>query len=152
MQEALKEAQIAFEEDEVPIGAVLVHEKKIIAKGRNSVEVSALAMNHAEVNCLKEGAKILKNWRLINTTLYVTVEPCIMCIGAIILSRVKKVIWGCPDLRHGGCGSITNLLTLSHPIHQVVGQGGLLEEEAKELLQTFFKKKRNNERSFRKTF
>lgn len=151
MQEALKEAQIAFKEGEVPIGAVLVREKKIIARGRNSVEATTFAINHAEVNCLKTGAEILQNWRLLETTLYVTVEPCIMCIGAITLSRVRKVIWGCPDLRHGGCGSIADLLSIDHPIHQVQGCGGLLAEESKQLLQTFFKKRRGHDRNFGKT-
>ncbi len=128
MQEALKEARQAFLEEEVPIGAVIVREGKIIARGRNSVEKNHFAIEHAEINCLKEASKVLQNWRLIGTTMYVTVEPCPMCAGAIHLARVERVVWGCPNIRYSSG----------------IGEGGLLAEEAKQLLQEFFKKQRAN--------
>ena len=142
MKEALLQAQKAFEEDEVPVGAVLVKENSIISRGRNCVEKEKNAMQHAEIVCLSEGTKILGDWRLLDTILYVTMEPCSMCAGAAILSRVKKIVWGCPDIRHGASGSWTNLFIKPHPIHQIQIQSGLFEEEARTLLQDFFRNKR----------
>jgi tRNA(adenine34) deaminase len=144
MREALLEAQEAFKEDEVPVGAVLVKENRIISRGRNCVEKEKNATKHAEIVCLSEGAKILGDWRLLDTILYVTMEPCSMCAGAAILSRVTKIIWGCPDIRHGACGSWTDLFIKPHPIHQIQIQSGLFEEEARALLQNFFRNKRKS--------
>lgn len=129
MHEALREASIAFEEDEVPIGAVLVYKNQIIARGRNSIEKEFCVTKHAELICIEKASQTLGGWRLLDTTLYVTVEPCMMCAGAIQHSRISRVVWGCPNLRFGG---------------HLAGEGGLLEEEAKRILQKFFQKKRSD--------
>ena len=123
---ALEEARKAFEKKEVPIGAALVFENKVIAKGYNQVEFLKDGTAHAEILCLKEGAKILNDWRLADTTLYVTVEPCIMCFGAAILSRVKKIVWGCSDKRHGALGGLIDLSNINHPIHQIEIVSGVM--------------------------
>ncbi len=146
MELALKQARIAFDKNEVPIGAVLVHENKVLSKAHNQVEFFKDATCHAELFCIKEGSKILGDFRLQETTLYVTVEPCIMCLGAAILSRVKQIIWGCSDKRHGALGGLVNLSFLKHPIHQVETFSGLMEDEAKYLMQTFFQKIRKEKK------
>lgn len=135
MKEALKEAEIASVKGEVPVGCVLVFQGKIIARSHNLVETLSDATAHAEMLCLKEAAKILNNWRLLESTLYCTLEPCIMCAGALILSRVKKVVYGAPDFRHGA----GDLLHKPHPIHQLEVQGGVLADESSHLLKSFFK-------------
>ena len=142
MAEALAEAKLAFENEEVPVGAVLVKDDVIIARGHNQVESKSDATLHAEVVCIREGAKVLGDWRLLDTTLYVTLEPCSMCAGAAILSRVPRIIWGCPDIRHGACGSWTDLFQNQHPIHQISIQHGLMEDESRFLLKEFFRKRR----------
>jgi len=142
MKIALEEAKKAFEKKEVPIGAVLVFENTIIGKGHNQVEFLKDATSHAEILCLKEGIKYLGDWRLTDTTLYVTVEPCIMCFGAAVLSRVKKIIWGCSNKRHG-------VACTNHPIHQIEIESGVMEEESKELMQTFFKEVREWKKSLK---
>src|SRR5690349_17856605 len=101
MREALKEAQKAFEADEVPVGAVLVRENQVIARGHNQVELLQDPTAHAEMICLTAGAAVLSNWRLAKTTLYCTLEPCPMCAGAILASRIERLIWAAPDLRLG---------------------------------------------------
>lgn len=143
MQEALLEAQRAFDKGEVPVGAVLVYKEEIIARGHNLVEQTKDATAHAEMNCLREASKILENWRLLEATLYCTLEPCSMCAGAMILSRVKKLVWGARDLRHGADGSWTSLISLPHPIHQVEVEGGVLAEECAVLMREFFKRRRS---------
>lgn len=143
MKLALEQAQIAKQIDEVPVGAVIVDEfGKVISASHNKVETMQDATAHAEVLAIKEATKVLDNWRLVNTTLYVTLEPCVMCAGAAILSRVKRIVWGCPDLRHGGCGSFLNVFENDHPIHKIIVEGGVLKEESKALLQQFFQEKR----------
>jgi tRNA(adenine34) deaminase len=142
MHEALEEAKKAFDKGEVPVGAVLVSSGKIIARAHNEVEGQKDASAHAEMLCIKKGARFLDNWRLNDTTLYCTLEPCSMCAGALILSRVKKLVWGAKDLRHGADGSFIDLLQRKHPIHQVEVHSGVLEAEAKELMQRFFKERR----------
>ncbi len=144
MREALLQAEEAFKEDEVPVGAVLVKKNTIISSGRNRVEKEKNAIQHAEIVCLSQATKILGDWRLLDTILYVTMEPCSMCAGAAILSRVKKIVWGCPDIRHGACGSWADLFIKQHPIHQIEIQSGLFEEEARTLLQDFFRNKRKS--------
>ena len=142
MEEALKEAKKAFSKDEVPIGAVLVLENKIIARGYNQVEMLKDPTAHAEMICITSGANYLNNWRLLNTMLYVTLEPCCMCAGAIISARIKKVIWAAPDIRVGANGSFVDLFEMKHPIHNVEIEKGLLEEGSKHLMKRFFEKKR----------
>lgn len=142
MEEALKEALIAFKKNEVPVGAVLVHQNKIIARSHNQVESLQDSSAHAEMLCLKKGAEVMRNWRLLETTLYSTLEPCAMCAGALILSRVKRVVWAAPDLRQGACGSLFHILDVPHPIHQIEVEKNVLEEQSAVLLKTFFQEKR----------
>jgi tRNA(adenine34) deaminase len=142
MLEALKEAWKAFQADEVPVGAVLVLEGKVIARGYNQVELLKDATAHAEMLCLTSGEVKLENWRLLNTTLYCTLEPCAMCAGAMFLTRISKLVWGAPDLRHGVCGSWINLFDAKHPIHQFTIESGVLGSFSAELMKEFFQKKR----------
>lgn len=142
MREALKEAELAFSKNEVPIGAVLVHEGEIIARGHNLVEAGCDATAHAEMLCLKIGAEVLRNWRLLGATLYCTLEPCPMCAGAMIHSRLERLVWGAPDLRCGAHGSWVNLLDTQHPIHQLKVTSGVMKEECAVLMRNFFKKRR----------
>lgn len=142
MQEALCEAKKAFEKNEVPVGAVLVYQNKIIAKAHNQVESLQDATAHAELLCLKQGAKVLGNWRLLKTTLYCTLEPCSMCAGAMILSRIQRLVWAAPDLRHGADGSLFQILNKDHPVHQIIVERNVLKEPSSSLLKEFFKKQR----------
>jgi tRNA(adenine34) deaminase len=145
MVEALKEAWKAFKAGEVPVGAVLVKENRVIARGYNQVESLNDATAHAEMLCITAGEVALENWRLLETTLYCTLEPCPMCLGAAILSRVPKLVWGAPDLRHGANGSWINLLEKQHPIHQVAAKSGLLASYAASLMKEFFQKRRKSD-------
>lgn len=138
MLEALKEAWKAFKADEVPIGAVLVHEGRIIARGYNQVEMLQDATAHAELLCITSGEAAMGNWRLINTTLYSTIEPCSMCAGAMFLSRIKNLVWGAPDLRHGANGSWVDLFEKPHPIHAIEVKKGVLQEVCSTLMRDFF--------------
>lgn len=142
MLEALKEALKAFKADEVPVGAVLVKEGKIISRGHNQVEMLRDATAHAEMLCITAGEFALENWRLNGTTLYCTVEPCSMCAGALLLSRVSNLVWGARDLRHGANGSWVDLFEKQHPTHSVSIRKGVLEAPSVSLLQEFFVKKR----------
>ena len=142
MQEAIKEAKKSFLCDEVPIGAVLVCESKIIARAHNLVETEQDASMHAEMLCLKQSAAVLKNWRLLKTTLYCTLEPCAMCAGAMLNHRIERLVWAAPDKRQGAHGSWVNLLDQKHPMHTVSVRKGVLEHESSELLSEFFKKRR----------
>ncbi len=138
MKLALEQARIAFDRGEVPVGAVLVYEGKVIAKAHNRVEEFQEASKHAEMQCLQEASKTIGNWRLLDCTLYTTLEPCAMCGGALILSRIKKVVYGATDFRHGCCVGWTHFLQEKHPIHQVEVLGGVLAEESSKLLKEFF--------------
>lgn len=142
MIEALKEAWRAFQADEVPIGAILVHEGKVIAKGSNQVEMLKDATAHAEMLCLTAGAAALDNWRLTGTTLYCTIEPCSMCAGAMLLARVPTLVWGAPDIRHGAHGSWVDLFALPHPTHTITIRKGVLEQPCAHLMKEFFQKRR----------
>ncbi|MGK5595437.1 MAG: tRNA adenosine(34) deaminase TadA [Parachlamydiaceae bacterium] len=143
MHEALREAKKAYAQNEVPVGAVLVKKGQIIAKGYNQVELLNDATAHAEMLCLTTGESAIENWRLTETTLYCTLEPCAMCAGAMFLTRIKRLVWGAPDLRHGANGSLFNLFDKKHPIHSVAVTKGVLEEECSFLLKDFFKKRRS---------
>jgi tRNA(adenine34) deaminase len=142
MCEALIEAETAFAKGEVPVGAVLVVNGEVIARAHNLVESLADATAHAELLCLRKGAEILNNWRLLEGTLYCTLEPCPMCAGAMIHSRLKRLVWGAPDLRCGAHGSWVNLLDAEHPIHQLTATTGVMKEECAEIMKTFFKLRR----------
>lgn len=142
MREALKEAKKAFEKEEVPVGAVLVYNDKIMARGHNQVELLQDATAHAEMLCVTSAASALSNWRLADTTLYTTLEPCVMCAGAILASRIKRLVWGAPDLRLGANGSWIDLFSEKHPMHTIEITPRILEEEAAFLMKSFFEKTR----------
>lgn len=141
MKAALAEAKIAFLKNEVPVGSVLVYKNKIIARAHNLVESFKDPTLHAEMLCIKKAIKILKNWRLLHTVLYSTLEPCVMCAGAIILSRIKKIVWAANDIRTGAGGSLVDLFE-KHPIHKVKIKNKILEKKASDLMKDFFRKKR----------
>ncbi|MFI5343222.1 MAG: tRNA adenosine(34) deaminase TadA [Chlamydiales bacterium] len=138
MLEALKEAWRAFKVDEVPVGAVLVKEKQIIARGYNQVEMLHDATAHAEMLCLTAGEAATENWRLKGTTLYCTIEPCAMCAGAMFLTRIDALVWGAPDLRHGANGSWVDLFAKNHPMHEIQVRKGVLQEISAGLMRDFF--------------
>jgi tRNA(adenine34) deaminase len=142
MKEALVEAEKAFAKREVPVGAVLVINDEVVARAHNLVESLSDATAHAELLCLKKGAEILSNWRLLDATLYCTLEPCPMCAGAMIHSRLKHLVWGAPDLRCGAHGSWVNLLDIEHPIHRLHTTKGIMKEECAQWMRTFFKSRR----------
>lgn len=142
MLEAIKEAWKAFKAEEVPVGAVLVKDNRVISRGYNQVELLKDATAHAEMLCITAGENALENWRLTGTTLYCTIEPCSMCAGAILLSRVQNLVWGAPDLRHGANGSWVDLFDKNHPTHSVVIKKGILETECAWLLKEFFQLQR----------
>lgn len=147
MLEALKEAWKAFLAEEVPIGAVLVHKGRIIARGYNQVEMLQDATAHAEMLCITAGESALENWRLLETTLYCTAEPCAMCAGALLLSRVSTLVWGAPDVRHGANGSWINLFDKPHPTHSLTIRKGILQDYSTTLMKEFFQQRRKENRS-----
>jgi tRNA(adenine34) deaminase len=142
MSLALEEAHRAAQKGEVPVGAVLVKEEKVIARAYNRVEELQEATAHAELLCIQGLGASFNNWRLLGATLYVTLEPCSMCLGALLLARIKRVVWGASDIRHGACGSWVNLLETKHPTHTLEMRGGVLADESASLLKQFFKKRR----------
>ena len=144
MNEALKLAKKAYNKQEVPIGAVIVKNNKIISKGFNNREKTQQAINHAEIIAIKKASKKLHSWRLDDCEMYVTLEPCSMCAGAILNARIKTVHIACLDDKHGAVVSKYNLLsdgTLNHKTNIIVGSH---EQEAKKLIKLFFKNLRNN--------
>lgn len=146
MKIALKEALKAKEKDEVPIGAVLVENGKIIAKGHNLRETSFDPTSHAEINAIRKACKKKKSWRLENTTIYVTVEPCSMCAGTILWARIKKVVYGAKDFKGGALGTTYNLYNVPGLNHYPEVVGGILEEQCSEIITNFFKEKRNSKK------
>ena len=141
MLEALAEAKKAYSEGEVPVGAVIVKDGEIIAKCHNQREQKQNALSHAEIECINTACKILNSWRLEDCELYVTLEPCPMCTGAIINSRIKTVVFGAYDLRAGSMDSVINLCDYPYN-HKPEIYGGILEDECKKLMEEFFKEKR----------
>ncbi len=142
MQEALLEAKKAFAEKEVPVGAVAVFEGKVIARAHNRTEALQDASAHAELLCLRQSASVLGNWRLSGVTLYTTLEPCILCAGALFCFRVKRVVWGAPDIRQGADGSLVSLLCVRHPMHVLEVTGRVLQEPSSLLMRQFFQERR----------
>ena len=143
MKEALTEAALAFNLDEVPIGCVIVHEGKIIARAKNERVTQKNVLCHAEILAIDAACKYLGDWRLEGTKLYVTVEPCPMCAGAIVQARIPHVIFGARSPKAGAGGSIINILNEPGFNHQAQVTEGVLEQESSELLQRFFKKFRD---------
>ncbi len=146
MQKAIEQAKSALAYDEVPIGAVIVKDDEIIAVGNNFKERENCAVYHAEVVAIINACKKLNNWYLDGCTLYVTLEPCPMCCGAIVNSRIDRVVYGTKDLKSGAVVSLYNLLNDSKLNHQVQVTGGVLEAECSSILTDFFKKKREDKK------
>lgn len=139
MKEALKEAEKAYEKLEVPVGAVIVKDGKIIARAHNQKETTFDTTKHAEILAIQKASKKLKSWRLLDCDMYVTLEPCSMCAGAIINSRIRKVYIGSNDEKTGAVGSVLNLFTDYKFNHNVQFEKGILDNECKKILQDFFK-------------
>lgn len=141
MTEALRLAREASEDGEVPVGAVVVCEGEIVGRGRNRRENGKNALAHAELEAIDEACRNLGGWRLWKCDMYVTLEPCPMCTGAIINSRIKRLVYGASDMKAGSCGSVVNLFDLPYN-HKPDVQGGFMQEECAEELTRFFKKLR----------
>ncbi len=139
MKEALKEAKKAYDKLEVPVGAVVVKEGKIIARAHNLKETKYDTTKHAEILAIQKASKKLNSWRLIDCEMYVTLEPCSMCAGAIINSRIKKVYIGALDEKTGAAGSVLNLFEDFTFNHKVEVEKGIMQEECEKLLRDFFK-------------
>ena len=142
MKEALKEAKKAYEKDEVPIGCVIVKDNKIIARGHNLRETTFDPTAHAEIVAIRKATKKLKSWRLEDCDIYVTLEPCAMCAGALINSRLRSIYFGAYDKKAGCCGSLYNLPTDKRFNHRLNVEGGIMEEECAKLLKDYFEKMR----------
>ncbi len=142
MRRAMALATQAEQEGEVPVGAVLVKDGQVIAEGWNQSIGSHDATAHAEVQTLRKAGQSLENYRLLDTTLYVTLEPCPMCAGALLHSRVKRIVFGAPDLKAGAAGTVLNLFEHQAAYHYATVERGLLEDECREQLQAFFKRRR----------
>lgn len=143
MKEALKEAQKAFEKDEVPVGAVIVHKGTIIARSHNQIRLLKDPTAHAEMIAITQAASYFGNERLIDSVIYTTVEPCAMCAGALVLARIKKLIYGAPDPKTGAAGSVMNITSNKSLNHRIAVKKGVLKDESASLLKEFFKAKRN---------
>lgn len=141
MKRALMLANVSFDEGEIPVGAVIVRNGEIISDGRNRREGQKNALCHAEIEAIDKACKALGGWRLVDCELYVTLEPCPMCAGAIVNARIPRVYFGAYDLKWGGCGSAINLFSLKENYHPEC-LGGIMEEECTALIKDFFKKLR----------
>ena len=142
MRLALRQAEMAFDAKEVPIGCVIVKEGKVIGKGYNQVETLKDATAHAEILAIGAASSAVENWRLSDCTLYVTLEPCPMCAGAILNSRISRVVYGSPDARFGGCGTTVDVISNNALQREVLLTSGVLSEECLGLLQLFFQEMR----------
>jgi tRNA(adenine34) deaminase len=142
MRLAIREAERARYHDDVPIGAVVVHDGEVIGVGHNERELRRDPTAHAEVIALREAAAALGSWRVLDAVLYVTLEPCAMCAGAIVLARVPRVVFGAADPKAGAAGSILNVLDVPELNHRPTVAGGLLAEECGDMLRTFFADRR----------
>lgn len=143
MRQALLEAQQAARQDEVPVGAVLVaRDGTVLTRAHNQTIALCDPTAHAEILALRAASQAVGNYRLLNTTLYVTIEPCIMCMGALLQARVARILFGAKDPKWGGAGSLYNLAADTSLNHTIDVQGGLLENECRELIQDFFRAKR----------
>ena len=142
MKQAIKLAKKAWKIEEVPIGCVIVHEGKVIGRGYNRRTTDKNPLAHAELIAIKKASRKMGDWRLEDCTLYVTLEPCQMCSGAIVQARVKRVVVGCMNPKAGCAGSILNLLQVDRFNHQVELETGILEEECSEMMKSFFKELR----------
>jgi tRNA(adenine34) deaminase len=142
MRLALREASRALEHEDVPIGAVVVREGEVIGSAHNERELRADPTAHAEVIALRDAARAVGSWRILDAVMYVTLEPCAMCAGAIVLARLPRVVFGTPDPKAGAAGSVFNILEEPQLNHRPQVEAGLLGEESAELLRTFFAPRR----------
>ena len=149
MSIAIKEAKKALLIDEVPIGCVIVYNDKIIARGFNLKENKKIVINHAEIEAIKKASKKLDNWRLFDCDLYVTIEPCLMCMGAIYQSYIKNVYFGAKDHSGGAITSSINFNEIKNLNHYPHVEGGILEEECSSLIKDYFKNKRQNKKKLK---
>jgi tRNA(adenine34) deaminase len=143
MKMALAEAEKGFKKDEVPVGAVVVADGKVIARAHNLRESLVDPTAHAEILALKKAGRKLGGWRLNEATLYTTLEPCPMCAGAVVHSRIKELIYGADDPKAGACGSIMNVVSSGHLNHRVKVTSGIMKAECSEILRKFFRKLRS---------
>ena len=142
MKEALKQAKKAYALGEVPIGCVIVHEGKIIGRGYNRRNTDKNTLAHAEITAINKASKVIGDWRLEECTLYVTLEPCQMCAGAIVQARIPEVVMGCMNPKAGCAGSILNILEMPQFNHQVKVTRGILEADCSQMLKSFFEELR----------
>jgi tRNA(adenine34) deaminase len=142
MRLALREAERALAHDDVPVGAVVIHGGEVIGGGHNEREVRQDPTAHAEMIAIREAARALGSWRLLDTVLYVTLEPCAMCAGAIVLGRIPRVVYGTVDPKAGAAGSVLDVLAEPRLNHRPDVAGGLLAADCAELLQAFFRSRR----------
>jgi len=142
MRVAIESAKIAEENGDVPIGAVVVYKNQIIGKAYNQREQLADPTAHAEIIALTQAAAALENWHLNGCTMYVTLEPCPMCAGALVLSRMDRLVYGCDDPKAGACGSLYNIVTDGRLNHRLEVTSGVLQEQCREQLQEFFARRR----------
>jgi tRNA(adenine34) deaminase len=142
MRMALREAERALEHDDVPIGAVLVRDGELVAAAHNERELRQDPTAHAEIIALREAARLAGSWRLLDTVVYVTLEPCAMCAGALVLARVPRVVYGASDPKAGACGSVLDVLGEPRLNHRPEVAGGLLAQECGDLLSEFFASRR----------
>lgn len=149
MKEALKEARKAYEKDEIPVGAVIVKDGKVISRAYNTKETSKNAVSHAEILAIQKACKKLGAWRLLDCEMYVTLEPCPMCAGAIINSRISKIHIGTDDEKTGACGSKLNLLEDYKFNHNVQVEKYILKEECSEILKSFFRSLRERKKELK---
>ncbi|QIL86055.1 tRNA adenosine(34) deaminase TadA [Vibrio sp. HDW18] len=149
MRRAIALAEHAEQQGEVPVGAVLVRDGEIIAEGWNGSITQHDATAHAEIDAIRKAGVVLNNYRLLDTTLYVTLEPCPMCAGALLHSRVKRVVYGAPDLKAGAAGTVMDLFSSQAAYHYATVEKGLLESECRAQLQAFFQRRRKEIKSQR---
>lgn len=146
MLEALMEAKKSLEKEEIPIGCVIVKDGEIIGRGHNAREELNQAIMHAEIMAIQEANQKEGNWRLLDTTLFVTIEPCVMCSGAIGLARIPRLIYGASNQKFGAAGSLYDILTDERLNHRVEVEKGILEEECARIMQDFFKHRRDQQK------
>jgi tRNA(adenine34) deaminase len=151
MEQAFKLAQQAEQYNEIPVGAVVVHQGKIIGEGFNQSIMLNDPSAHAEMLAIRQAGEHLNNYRLLDCTLYVTLEPCPMCAGLLVHSRIKKLVYASPDLKTGAAGSAFNLVCNDQLNHQVLATGGVLQEQCSQLLSSFFKRRRAEKKQLKKS-
>ena len=151
MRQAMTQARKAEKLDEVPIGCVIVYQDKVIARGYNRRNTDKNTLSHAELNAIKKASRILGDWRLEECTMYVTLEPCQMCAGAIVQARIPRVVIGCMNKKAGCAGSVLNLLQMQQFNHQVEATYGVLEKECSLMLSDFFKRLRVRKKEEKET-